>query len=185
MLKNFPEFKWYPEDKNIKSMFIYKSSSDAPRYNCQSDHMLHNKREFFKLDWYSNPDDKVFRHSALGYNDCFFHSVLTDIDEKYRRSDEDERLAKVLQVRSIDLKNYLTMDVWKQTKIYTQLLECVKEQLQEKYRNYKEEKILGELYNVYLERITQACNITETEDDEYDYGIQVDEYMLENTFELL
>jgi FtsJ-like methyltransferase/mRNA capping enzyme len=180
-IQDFPEFKSYPENRNIKKMFEYRSS-DVAKYNHQTDSMLdeNSPKRMFRLDWYDEKKngDRVFRHATLGYNDCFFHSVLTDIDEDYRLNDEEDRLKKVFEVRTKELEEYLTFDVWEKTNVYVQLLECVKERLKEdvKEEEYSENTILNELYKAYLKRITHACDIVK---GGRKYGIQVDEYMIE------
>jgi hypothetical protein len=183
VIDDLTEFKEYPENQNMKKLFIYKAV-DVPKYDHQTDEMLENKRRlYFKLDWYDEKRDRVFRHGTLGYNDCFFHSVLTDIDGKYRSSDEDSQIKKAVEVRTKDLKKYLTFEVWRNTHVYVQLLECVKERLKEDEREgkYSEGQILDELYKAYLERITHSCDIIESEDEIQieEHGIQVDEYMIE------
>ena len=177
------EFEDYPENQNIKNLFIYKTV-DAPIYTHQKDDTLENgKRLFFKLDWYDEKRDKVFRHGTLGYGDCFFHSVLTDIDEEYRQSDERSQLKKAIKVRTRDLKEYLTPEVLMNSNVHAYLsgniLECVKVQLKMKgEEKYSEEQILREILNTYVQRIIHACKI-ELGGKVGDQGIQVDEAMIE------
>ena len=105
---------------------------------------------------------EYFRHGTSGYNDCFFHSVLTDIDEKYRLIEkEKDRITKLRNVRSKQLKEYLTLDVWKKISIYPHLLDCVEEQIKIQIRNEFEKKIKEDHKDYSRERVDAELTSSE------------------------
>ena len=132
----------------------------------------------FRLDWYPewNNHDNVFRCHTLGNNDCFFHSVLTDIDEDYRNGNENHKLQRTLEVRSEELKDYLTFDIWERSNVFHLIMDCVKGRLGKSYKSYNEEKMIQRAYKEFLNMITQTCDVIRGGTN---FGIQVGEGMLE------
>jgi FtsJ-like methyltransferase/mRNA capping enzyme/mRNA capping enzyme, beta chain len=178
-ISGLQEYEGYPESRDVKSLFAWWPV-DSPKYEEKSDRMLDNvhPKITFRLDWYPQEKyhDQVFRCHTLGNNDCFFHAALTDIDEDYRDGDEDYKLQRTFEVRTEELKEYLTPDVWKRSNVYHLIMDCIKGRLGDKYKSYKEEKMFNKAYEEFLNVITQACDVIQGGEE---FGAQVGEGMIE------